>query len=69
MINDLNVFDVFFAQCMIRRGNQVTWVKCDRNEPGRVIICFAQNDKSLRDYNTIMEHKRNEKDFGRTSCY
>ena len=52
---DLNVFDVYFAQQMIKRGNQVTYIKCNRNEPRRVIVFFDRNEKSLKDYQEIMD--------------
>ena len=52
---DLNVFDVYFAQQMIKRGNQVTYIKCNPNEPRIVIVCFDRNEKSLKDYQEIMD--------------
>lgn len=52
---DLNVFDVYFAQQMIKRGNQITYIKCNRNELRRVIVCFDRNEKSLKDYQEIMD--------------
>lgn len=55
MKTDINVFDIYFAQQMIRRGNQVTYVKTNREQPRRVIVCFDKNEKSLRDYQEIMD--------------
>lgn len=55
MKTDINVFDIYFAQQMIKRGNQVTYVKLNREQPRRVIVCFDKNEKSLKDYYDIMD--------------
>lgn len=55
---EVAVFDIAFAQEMIRRGYQISYVEPHHNEPNRIVFKFACVPGIWKDYYDIMERIR-----------